>query len=323
MNYNRRKFIRQASLAATLPFAFQQLSSCKSENKTTDSPETETGFSINQYGIQLWTVKDQMAIDPKVTLKNIAAYGYKQVESFGGENGIFWGMSPAEFKKYLDELNLTAISSHCNPAYTIDTKLTDEFRKLAEDAAAVGMKYLINPFPEPINTYDEWMQVAEGLNKQGKICQEFGLKAGYHNHHGEFMKVSDDQIPLKLLLDNTDAQLVDFEMDIYWVVKAKEDPISWLSQHPGRFKLCHVKDLHKPERIAEIERTETLEDDFWPHATSCELGTGQINFDEILPEAKKLGVGEFIVEQERFDGSTSMQDAEKDAKFMNKYLPTP
>lgn len=320
MKYNRRTFIRQASLAATLPLAFSQFSSCTSESKketTSDKP----GFLIDQYGIQLWTVKDQMAIDPKATLRSIASFGYKQIESFGGENGIFWGMSPAEFKAYLNEIGLTAVGSHCNPDYTIKTELKDEFRQLAEDAATVGMQYLINPFPGPVSTYDDWMKVAEGLNQQGEICKEFGLKSGYHNHHGEFMKVGDDQIPLKLLLDNTDADLVDFEMDIYWVVKAQQDPVKWLTDYPNRFRLCHIKDLHKPGRIAEIESSEPLEGDFWPSDTSCQLGTGQIDYTAILPVAKEKGVKEFIVEQERFDNSTSMKDAEKDASYMNQFLP--
>jgi sugar phosphate isomerase/epimerase len=321
MTYNRRKFIRQAALAATIPFTYSQLIGCtsSSENKTTDTASTPD-FSINKYGIQLWTVKEQMAQDAKATLKEIASLGYKQIESFGGESGIFWGMKPAEFKAFIDEQGLQAIGSHCNPEYTVDIALQDEFKKLCEDAASVGMKYLTNPFPGPIATYDEWMKVAEGLNKQGEISKQFGLKTGYHNHHLEFIKVGDGQIPYKLLLDNTDKDLVDFEMDIYWVVKAKEDPIKWLNDYSGRYKLCHVKDLHKPERIAEIEKTETLDGDFWPHSTSCEIGTGQIDFNAILPVAKQNGVEEFIVEQERFDNSTPLQAAEKDAKFMNKYV---
>lgn len=321
MKYNRRKFIRQASLAATLPFAISKLSSCTSSNSEAETTSTQPDFAISQYGIQLWTVKDQMAIDPKATLQGLASYGYKQIESFGGENGIFWGMTPAEFKAYLDEVNLTAVGSHCNPEYTVDETLLEEFKKLADDAATVGMKYLTNPFPGPISTYDEWMKVAEGLNIQGEICRVAGIKTGYHNHHGEFMKLPDGQIPYKLLLDNTSADLVDFEMDIYWVIKAQEDPAKWLNEYPNRFKLCHVKDLHKAARIAEIEQSETLDGEFWPHSTSCQLGTGQIDFDTILPIAKAHGITEFIVEQERFDNSTSMQDAEKNATYMNKLTP--
>jgi sugar phosphate isomerase/epimerase len=321
MTYNRRKFIRQAALAAAIPFTYSQLIGCtsSSENKTTDT-ESKPNFSINKYGIQLWTVKEQMAQDAKATIKEIASFGYKQIESFGGESGIFWGMKPAEFKAFIDEQGLQAIGSHCNSEYSVNIALQDEFKKLCEDAAGVGMKYLTNPFPGPIATYDEWMKVAEGLNRQGEICKQFGLKTGYHNHHLEFIKVSDGQIPYKLLLDNTDKDLVDFEMDIYWVVKAKEDPIKWLNDYPGRYKLCHVKDLHKSERITEIENTETLDGDFWPHSTSCEIGTGQIDFDTILPVAKQNGVEEFIVEQERFDNSTPLQAAQKDAGFMNKYV---
>lgn len=321
MTYNRRKFIQKAALAATLPFAYSQLIGCAASSENgEDTTSSKPDFSIDKYGIQLWTVKEQMAQDAKATLREIASFGYKQIESFGGEAGIFWGMSPADFKSFLDEQGMSAIGSHCNPEYTVNPALESEFKKLCEDAASVGMQYLTNPFPGPISTYDEWMKIAEGLNKQGEICKEFGMKAGYHNHHGEFMKVGDEQIPYKLLLDNTDKDLVDFEMDLYWVVKAKQDPIKWLNDYSGRYKLCHIKDLHKAERITEIESTEINEDDFWLHQTSCVLGTGQIDFDTILPVAKASGITEFIVEQERFDNSTPLEDAKKDAGFMNKYV---
>lgn len=321
MSYNRRKFLQKAALAATLPFAYSQLVGCASSSENSnESTLPSSDFSIDKYGIQLWTVKEQMALDAKVTMQEIASFGYKQIESFAGESGIFWGMQPNEFKLFIDDLGVSAIGSHCNPEFTVNVALEDEFKKLCEDAESVGMKYLTNPWPGPISTYDEWMKVAEGLNRQGEITKEFGLKTGYHNHHGEFIKVGDDQTPYKLLLDNTEKDLVDFEMDIYWVVKANEDPMKWLKDYAGRYKLCHVKDLHKPARIAAIESTETRDDDFWLHQTSCVLGTGQINFDAILPFAKENGVKEFIVEQERFDNSTPLQDAQKNAQFMNQYV---
>src|SRR5690349_8019417 len=86
---------------------------------------------LKEYGIQLWSVKNALGKDPKDVLKQLATFGYKQIESFEGGKGMFWGMPPAEFKKYMDDLGMKIISSHCN--------IDKDFEKKAADAASIGM----------------------------------------------------------------------------------------------------------------------------------------------------------------------------------------
>jgi hypothetical protein len=92
---------------------------------------------LDKFGIQLWTVKNALGKDPQGVLKQLSEDGYKQIESFEGSKGIFWGMSNTDFKKYMDDLGMTIISSHCN--------INKDFEKKAGDAAAIGMKYLLCP----------------------------------------------------------------------------------------------------------------------------------------------------------------------------------
>src|SRR3981081_3188247 len=74
-----------------------------------------TDISVhNTFGIQLYTLRDDMPKDPKGVFKQLAADGYKVVEGFEGSKGIFWGMSPKEFKKYMDGLGLKFVSTHCD-----------------------------------------------------------------------------------------------------------------------------------------------------------------------------------------------------------------
>lgn len=323
MYQNRRNFIKKAGILAASPIVLNQFLACKSEGNKTETTPTDAStpaFKLEAFGIQLWTVKEDMAKDAKATLKSIADYGYKQVESFEGEKGIFWGMKPAEFKTYLDEIGLSCISSHCNPAYSTDKTKAEEFKKLADDAASVGIKYLLNPFPGEYKTKAEWIALAEGLNKQGEICKAAGIRAGYHNHHFEFEKIEGDFMPEQYLLENTDPALVDFELDIYWNVKSGQNPEEWFKKYKNRFKLCHVKDLFKEERVKEIESTEKSDSNFWPLGASTTLGNGRIDFPTILQTAKENGVEYFIVEQERFDNSSPLQDAGTDADYMKQFV---
>lgn len=327
MKVNRRNFLRQTGLIAATPLIASELWSCtpssKTEEKSSDSTATSSIISepsVKEFGLQLWTVKEDLAKDTKGVLKSLASYGYKQIESFQGDKGVFWGMTAKDFKSYMDELGMTIVSTHCNPDYTMKKETEKEFGKLIDDAASIGMKYLINPFLGSLKTADEWKKAAEGLNRQGEMAAKAGLKVGYHNHHFEFKKFADGTCPEQILLEGTDPKLVDFELDLYWVVKAGEDPEAWFSKYKERFRLCHIKDLYKEDRMKELEAKEKPTDDFWPIGGSTIVGTGRIDFPKILSSAKANGMQYYIVEQERFDGTTPLKAVETDAEYMKKLV---
>ena len=250
---------------------------------------------LDAFGIQLWTVKNALGKDPQGVLKQLSADGYKQIESFEGSKGVFWGMSNTDFKKFMDDLGMTIISSHCN--------IYKDFEKKADEAAAIGMKYLICPAINVQKTVDDYKKIAEQFNNCGTTCKKAGLRFAYHNHDHDF-KVIDGQVAQDIYLQNTDPDLVDFEMDIYWVVTAGLDPEVWLKKYKNRFRLCHIKDRIKG--AAEKD-------------ASCILGEGSINFPKIVKTAKANGMQYYIVEQERYDHTTEMDSAKADAEYLKKF----
>jgi sugar phosphate isomerase/epimerase len=249
---------------------------------------------VNAFGIQLWTVKEDMYANTKETLKQLSKFGYKQIESFEGDKGIFWGMTNKEFKKYINDLGMNIISSHCD--------ISKDFEKKAAGAAEIGMKYLICPHKGPQKSIDDFKKFAEEFNKYGAICKKNGIRFAYHNHDYSF-KTIDGQLPQEVMMNNTDASLVDFEMDIYWVVAAGASPQEWFKKYKNRFKLCHVKDRMKNPPANDGEG-------------SCMLGTGSIDFASILKVAFENGMQYFIVEQEAFVGTTPLKSAEANAAYM-------
>jgi sugar phosphate isomerase/epimerase len=250
------------------------------------------------FGIQLWSVRDAMEKDAAGTLKNLASYGYKQVESFGGSKGIFWGMTNLEFKKELDNLGLQMISAH----YREDD--ITKFEEVVKQAAAIGVKYLYYPWEGPNKTIADYKKLATELNERGKICAKYKMKYGFHNHDYSFRLV-EGIYPQDVLMKNTNAKNVVFEMDMYWVVTAGEDPIAWLKKYPNRFMASHIKDRNKTAVDTELQ-------------ASCVLGTGKINYQKIMIAAKKYGMKNFNVEQEKYDEGTSMECAKLDANYMKK-----
>jgi sugar phosphate isomerase/epimerase len=252
----------------------------------------------NKFGIQLWSVRDAMEKDAVGTLKNLASYGYKQIESFGGSKGIFWGMTNVEFKKLLDGLGLQMVSVH----YREDD--ITKFEEIAVQAAAIGVRYLYYPWEGADKTIADYKKLAIELNERGKICAKYGMKYGFHNHDYSF-KLVEGVYPQDVLMQNTNKKNVFFEMDIYWVVTAGEDPIKWLKKYPNRFTASHIKDRSKTAPDTEL-------------SASCVLGNGKIDYKKIIPIAKKYGMKYFNVEQEKYDEGTSMECAKMDAAYMQK-----
>ena len=301
MDFKRRRFLKLGTQivagAAILP-ACKLSSNKEKEAETKDSTaaipnsDAATTVALQTFGLQLYTLRDDLPKDPKGVLKQVSAMGYKQIEGYEGPKGIFWGMSNTDFKKYMDDLGMTYVSSHCD--------INKDFEKKAAEAAAIGMKYLLCPWIGPQKKIDDFKKIADDFNKKGEICKKNGIKFGYHNHAYSF-ELLDGQMGQDVMMNNTDPALVEYELDLYWVVTAGQDPEVWLKKYKNRFKLCHVKD-----------RTKGATEE----ADSCTVGEGSIDFPKILKTAKENGVEYYIVEQEKYAGTTPLKAAEAGAAYM-------
>ncbi len=252
------------------------------------------GKHIKDFGLQLWSIRDAMEKDAKGSLKLLSEYGYKKIESFGGAKGVFWGMQPKEFKTYINDLGMVSKSCHCIP--------DANFEKLVKDAAAAEIEYLVYAWEGADKKIEDYKKLADDFNKWGKLCKDNGIQFAFHNHNYTF-ELREGQYAQDLLMNSCDADLVKYQMDIYWVVAAGQDPIAWLKKYPNRFKLSHVKDRS-------IGAT--------TNDASCVLGTGQIDFKKVLKVAKKNGMEHFMVEQEKYTEGTSMECAARNSTYMKK-----
>jgi sugar phosphate isomerase/epimerase len=240
-------------------------------------------------GLQLYTVRDAMAKDPAAALAKVAKLGYTSVEgaTYTG-NQLFYGSDAKAFKALLKQNGLIMPSAHyrlgeelVNGASQKGTILND-WTKAVDDAAAVGIKYMVCAYlsqPERGNL-DHYKKIAEDFNKAGETCKKAGIQLCYHNHDFEFIQ-EDGKYPYETILHNTDKELVKFEMDLYWITKANQDPIALFDENPGRFPLWHVKDLDKT-----------------PERKFTEVGNGIIDFKKIFAQSKKAGLKYFFVEQD-------------------------
>ncbi|REL38900.1 sugar phosphate isomerase/epimerase [Rhodohalobacter sp. SW132] len=282
MNCDRKTFLKMSGMMAsglavgTLPF----LKSCAPAEQQADTA----------FGLQLYTLRDVITDDPEATLRQVAEYGYTEIESYEGPMGMWWNMGNNGFKDLMDELGMTAISTHAN--------VFEDFERKANEAAEIGLKFIVSPWIGPQDSLDDYREIADQFNEMGEIANSAGIRFAYHNHAYTFEE-QDGQMPQDVLMENTDPDLVEYQMDIYWVALAGEDPAAWIEKYPGRFTTCHVKDLSNGAN---------------PESTI--LGTGSIDYQELLPFSAEHGMENFIVEQEAYTGTTPMDAIRENAEYM-------
>lgn len=284
MDLSRRSFLKKSGLlaggAALTSLSFLQ--SCASSEEMEEA--------TNTFGIQLYTLRDIIGDDPRGVISSLAEFGYKQIESYEGSMGIFWGMSHTEFKQFLDEQGLTLISSHAN--------VFENYQQKVDQLAEVGATYITCPYIGPQESIDDFYDLADQFNELGQIANDAGLRFAYHNHAYSFEEV-DGEIPQVVMMENTDPDLVDFQLDMYWVHAAGEDISAWLQRYPNRFTSGHVKDSSGGE-----------------NPESVVLGTGTIDYPSIVEVAQENGMEYFIVEQEAYTDTTPLDAAKADAEYM-------
>ncbi|MBZ9730073.1 sugar phosphate isomerase/epimerase [Salegentibacter sp. JZCK2] len=238
-------------------------------------------------GLQLYSLRESIGDDVRGTIEKVAKVGFKEVETYGySPDNKFWGFSVAEFKDMIHSNGMTTPSGH----YSLDPYLSKDgtdadFATALEVAQGLDQKYLVIPhISEALRTsIDDYKRMAEKLNRAGEMCKDAGLKLAYHNHAFEFDDFNGEN-GLQVFLENTDEDLVDFELDIYWVVRAGIDPVALFEKYPGRFPLWHVKDMSKSN-----------------NEMNTEIGSGSIDYNKVFKKAKLAGGKHFIVEQENFE----------------------
>jgi sugar phosphate isomerase/epimerase len=256
-------------------------------------------------GLQLYTLRESFPKDVKGVLEYVAKSGYKEVETYGfsAEKGFF-GTSAKDFKKILTDNGLKAPSGHYDFNSFIKDNNADFLKNCIECANQLGSEYITVPYlDEQLRSeLDSYKRIAQKINEAAVLCKQSGLKLAYHNHDFEFKKFG-NQTGYDVLLQETDKKLVDFELDLYWVVRSGNDPVQMFKANPGRFTMWHVKDMDKSK--AE-----------W----NTEIGEGSIDFKPIFAEAKLSGMKHFFVEQETNYSPNPMESVKTSWDFVAKNL---
>lgn len=224
---------------------------------------------LTRLGLQLYTVRREMAADLTGTLARVAAIGYDEVEFAG-----YFGNSTAAVRSALRGAGLAAPSSHIAMS-----EIERHWDRTVETAAAIGHDYLIFAWvPDEHRTVDGYKRLAERFNRAGEVALASGIRFGYHNYTYDFTRAG-DQFLYDTMLAETDARYVTMQMDVFWLVEAGQYPLEYLARYPGRYRSLHLKDLSADKRMTDV-------------------GGGEIDWPLIIPAARAAGVRHLFVEHD-------------------------
>ena len=300
---NRRTFLARAGMAGAL---------CLTAGASSELWADPFGKAP---GIQLYTVAADLSADVPGTLKSLHAIGYKYVETAG-----FAKLPAKDFRKQLDDAGLVCPSAHLQFS-------TADPGPLFEDAHAVGAQFAVssvliartmgtsmNDFVKTISTLtlDDFKKTAALANRIGAKAKQAGLQYAYHNHNFEFKDQGKGRIGYDILLNETDRELVKFEVDCGWMTVAGHKPVDYFKKYPGRFRMIHVKDFQQVEKPVT-----DLVGENRPKGT--ELGRGFIDYKPIFAAGMAAGVEYYFSEQEPpIQGMSALDAAKVNYEYMHR-----
>jgi sugar phosphate isomerase/epimerase len=249
-------------------------------------------------GIQLYSVRTDFAKDTPGTLKELREIGFLEVETAG-----FGSYSAKEFRALLDDAGLKAPSAHLKLTLTSFAPLFDDANTIgAHYATSSSLQTALHPpstaglapgqrsTMEPLGL-DGFKKLADAMNDLGGKAKAAGLQYAYHNHNYEFEKMPDGSYGYDVLVNNTDHELVKFEIDCGWMCAAGANPVTYMTKYPGRFRMLHIKDF-QPMGAPSI----SLSGPARPKGT--DLGQGFIDYKPIFAAGKSAGIQHAFSEQE-------------------------
>lgn len=227
-------------------------------------------MQTDQIALQLYTVREAAKRDFLGTLNAVADMGYRAVELAG-----LHGVPAAQVRAALDARGVRAAAAHVGL-----TDLTGGFAAAIADCRALGCKYIVVPWvpKEQYATPAAAQGLAATLNALGREVRAAGMQLAYHNHSFEFVPLGETTL-WDLLTAALDPELVQLEIDVYWVDHGGRDPAATIARHAAAARLIHLKDRA-------------------PDGADAPAGTGGLDWAAILGAARAAGVRWYITEQD-------------------------
>ncbi len=188
----------------------------------------------------------------------------------------------------LKEAGLEVLSLHTDLG-----SLEKDYENVVKDAKSFDTKYIVitGMYRFDYQKEEAVKELAKRLNAAGKKLKEDGYSLLYHNHNIEFVRVNEAKTAYDLLIELSDPEYVNFELDTYWLIDAGADAKQMMRRLGSRMKLWHVTD--RGVRLEKTSMTPIVKYD------TVELGTGTLDLEGMKEIAIENGIEGMTLETHR------------------------
>lgn len=276
-------------------------------------------------GLQMWSVRNSFGNDPAGTLEKIAAIGFKdlqvnslQITPEGMDFGK--GLRAAELRKLLDRFGLRAVSAHFVPSPDMRLEaIAEDLKILGADTLACAIWFWPNR-----EALLDWIPT---FNQYGEALNKHGIQLYYHNHFHEFQVFAENSI-FEMLIEKTDKDLVKFELDTYWAVRAGQDPVYWMKKLGARCDLIHQKDMpagaHPVNLFEKFGYDAVLTGEALGQTQEVthftEIGDGVLNISGYIEAARKYNQAQYIFIEQDMSSRSELESIAVSFKRMTRLM---
>lgn len=225
-------------------------------------------------GLQLYSVRDHVEKQGLMrVLELVSEMGYEGVEFAG-----YFDHDSRQLAQKLNQLGLAAAGSHLG--YDSLAGNLEEQLKFASELSAFSITLpWMNRQDFEENSIGE---KSEEIEKMAKRAADYNITFCYHNHDHELVSFR-DSTALEEFLEL--APSLKLQLDVYWLIYAGLEPLSFMRKHSKKLPMIHIKDMAEGDNIT----TST------PNPA---IGEGVLDTKGILSAANELGVEWAIVEMD-------------------------
>lgn len=286
----------------------------RSKGEEVGSLEVTAETFADTLGFQVFTLREALVENAEELFRSLAEAGIRNIEFF----------NPATLNSYVPivrDNGMNPLATHFMPGYISGNWDTAKamgmpppenynFDNILEDCNANGVKYagIAIMLQEERETLDHYRRFAEQANRKAEQARNAGVQLYYHNHNFEF-EPADGTTPYEEMLKIFDPELIKLELDVFWVTMAGQDPLVWMQRIKDRLLFLHMKDLKKGAATGTFDFD--IPDDYF-----VELGTGMLDWNAILSEARNVGVEYAIIDQDETQMENSMDSVRTNAEYI-------
>ena len=232
-------------------------------------------------------------------LRDVKTAGFAAFEA----GNLFGAYGEDETRRLLHETGLGVSGAHFGyGAFANEAQLGEHIAY----AQGIGLtRFMCSGVAD--NSDEGYKKSARVFQAAGKRLADAGLTFNYHNHDWEFADLG-GVTGMDILAQETDPAFVKFNMDVFWLHYAGQNPADFIAKHADRAGYFHFKDGRE---------TKSLLGKRSPQFT--ELGRGDVDLKAAYDAALKAGA-EWIVYEQDNTTLTPLESAAISRNFLRDTL---